>query len=169
MKSLFDISLEYAGLLDLANDIEYDHETGEVIDNSEQLTELFDEIADDLGNKLNNCQYVLKQLKSNEDMLADEIKRLQSKKTALKNNQDRLKKMMLNAMKFTEQDKIKTDLFSFSIRKSEAVQVESIDNIPRSLLKIKKEADKTKIKKFIKDGNEIEGVKIVENESLGVR
>ena len=73
---------------------------------------------------------------------------------------------MLSTIENTGQSKFKTSLYSFNIKNSESLEVESIDNIPREFLRIKKEADKTAIKKAIKDGFIIEGCKIVENKSL---
>ena len=73
---------------------------------------------------------------------------------------------MLSSIECAGFSKIKTPFYSFNIKNSEALEVESIDNIPREFLRIKKEADKTAIKKAIKDGLIIEGCKIVENKSL---
>lgn len=58
---------------------------------------------------------------------------------------------MLSTIENTGQSKFKTSLYSFNIKNSEALEVESIDNIPREFLRIKKEADKTAIKKALKD------------------
>jgi len=76
---------------------------------------------------------------------------------------------MKNAIVSSGETKIKTDLFSFFIRDSEALSIADEDNIPRQFLRIKKEVDKVAIKKAIKDGEEIEGCYIVKNRSLGVK
>lgn len=165
--SLFDISNEFFALKDLIdNDLEVDEETGEITDNSKILKELFDNLKMTLEDKLDNAQRYCLTLDGEADILDKEIKRLNAKKQALNNKKDRLKKIMLSTIENTGQSKFKTSLYSFNIKNSEALEVDSIDNIPREFLRIKKEADKTAIKKAIKDGLIIDGCKIVENKSL---
>lgn len=165
--SLFDISSEFFALKDLIdNDLEVDEETGEITDNSKILKELFDNLKMTLEDKLDNAQRYCLTLDGEADILDKEIKRLNAKKQALNNKKDRLKKIMLSTIENTGQSKFKTSLYSFNIKNSEALEVDSIDNIPREFLRIKKEADKTAIKKAIKDGLIIDGCKIVENKSL---
>lgn len=150
--SLFDISNEFFALKDLIdNDLEVNEETGEITDNSELLKELFDSLKMTLEDKLDNAQRYCLTLDGEADILDKEIKRLQAKKQALNNKKDRLKKIMLSTIENTGQNKFKTSLYSFNIKNSEALEVESIDNIPREFLRIKKEADKTAIKKALKD------------------
>lgn len=168
--TLFDISSEFYVLKDLLdNDLEYDPETGEVYDNSEVLQKLFEEVSLKLGDKLDNSQRVVLELNGKADTLDKEIKRLQDKKRAFLNSADRLKSLMQNAIISSGKTKIKTDLFSFFIRESEALSIADEDNIPRQFLRIKKEVDKVAIKKAIKDGEEIDGCYIVKNRSLGVK
>lgn len=150
--SLFDLSNEFFALKDLIdNDFEVNEETGEITDNSELLKELFDNLKMTLEDKLDNAQRYCLTLDGEADILDKEIKRLQAKKQALNNKKDRLKKLMLSTIENTGQNKFKTSLYSFNIKNSESLEVESIDNIPREFLRIKKEADKTAIKKAIKD------------------
>lgn len=166
--SLFDIGTEFYALADLMED-EFDEETGELIDKSEAIRQLFTNLKMSFEEKLDNSQRFILTLKGEQETLDKEIKRLQAKKTALKNKEERLKNMMLSALEVSGMDKIKTSLYSFSVGKSEAVQVVNDDEIPRSFLKISYSADKVKIKKAIKDGAAIDGCKLVENKSLRVR
>lgn len=165
--SLFDLSLEFYALNDLMQD-EYDEETGELIDKSEAIEQLYNGIKLSLEDKLDNSKRYLLTLDGETDILDAEIKRLQAKKKALSNKADRLKAMMLNALEIAG-GKIKTPLYSFSIRTTESVTVLDDQQIPRSFLKIKYEADKTKIKKAIKEGATVEGAKLSEKKSLNVR
>lgn len=168
--SLFDISLEYHALTDLIdNDLEVNEETGEITDNSKELTELFENLQMTFEEKLDNSQKYLLTLKGEESILADEIKRLQAKKAAVKNKQDRLKSMMLNALQTSNQGKFKTALYSFNIKNTEAVEIVDDSLLGRSFLRMKLEADKTKIKEALKSGNEVEGAKLVQNSSLVVK
>ena len=170
MASLFDLSLEFFALKDLIdNDLEVNEETGEIVDNTEILNKLFNDLALSFEEKLDNSQRYILTLKGEADILAKEIKRLQAKKTALENKADRLSEMMKNAILSSGDNKFKTSLYSFSIRKTESVEIRDLDVIPRAYLRLKKEADKVAIKKALKDGTVIDGVYLSEKLSLGAK
>lgn len=66
--------------------------------------------------------------------------------------------------------KFKTPRVSISYRKSDAVEVTDITKIKAEYLKpVEPEVDKTKIKKAIKDGEELEGVVLVQNQNMQIR
>ena len=170
MASLFDLSLEFYALKDLIdNDFEVDEETGEFIDNTETINLLFNSLKLTFEDKLDNSQRYVLTLNGEADILAKEIKRLQAKKTALENKADRLSEMMKNAILSSGENKFKTSLYSFNIKKTESVEVRDLDVIPRAYLRLKKEADKVAIKKALKNGDVIEGVYLSEKLSLGVK
>ena len=152
MASLFDLSLEFFALKDLIdNDLEVNEETGEITDNTEILNKLFNDLSLSFEEKLDNSQRYCLTLGGEADILAKEIKRLQGKKQALENRADRLNKMMMNAILSSGQSKVKTSLYSFSIKTSESVEVRDLDEVPREFLRIKKEADKIQLKKALKE------------------
>lgn len=167
MASLFEIGVNYQVLNDLMNDINFDSETGEIINEDEAIKALFEDIEDELSDKLDSCNYVLKQNKSNANMLRAEAKRLTQKAIALDNKTKILKGLMLGALTLAG-GKIKTDKFSFYTMNSKSVSVDD-NELGREWLKIKYEADKTKIKKALLDGATIDGAKIIEKQSIGVR
>lgn len=168
--TLFDFGLEYQALKDLIdNDLEVNQETGEIIDNSEQINELFNGLEMSFEDKLDNTQRYILTLQGEQEILDKEIKRLQAKKTALKNKESRLKGLILSTLQFVDKAKFKTPLYSFFTRKTKAVSVTDADSLARKYLKIKYEADKTKIKEDISNGVAVEGAAIVENISLGVK
>lgn len=170
MASLFDLSLEFYALKDLMeNDFEVDEETGEFIDNTETINNLFNGLKMTFEDKLDNSQRYVLTLNGEADILAKEIKRLQAKKTALENKADRLSEMMKNAILSSGENKFKTSLYSFNIKKTESVEVKDLDVVPRAYLRLKKEADKVAIKKALKNGDVIEGVYLSEKLSLGVK
>lgn len=168
--SLFNIGLEYRALFDLIeNDLEVNEETGEIADNSEQFKQLFEGLNTTFEDKLDNCQRYCITLDGEAEILANEIKRLQARKKAIENKKDRLRKEMLSAIKVSGNEKIKTSLYSFNIKHSEAVSVTNEDLLERKYLRMKFEADKTKIKEAIKNGEVVEGASLVQNESLTVK
>ena len=152
MASLFDLSLEFFALKDLIdNDLEVNEETGEITDNTEILNKLFNDLSLSFEDKLDNSQRYCLTLEGEADILDKEIKRLQGKKQALENRADRLNKMMMNAILSSGQSKVKTSLYSFSIKTKESAEVRDLDKVPREFLRIKKEADKVQLKKALKE------------------
>lgn len=168
--SLFDISLEYHALADLIeSDLEVNEETGEIVDNTNELKQLFENLQMSFEEKLDNSQRYIMTLKSEENILAEEIKRLQAKKSSVKNKQDRIKSMILNSLQTSKQSKFKTPFNNFIIKETEAVEVLDNDLLARTYLRIKFEADKVKIKSALKSGDEVEGAKLVNNTSLVIK
>ena len=167
--SLFQIGTEFHALSDLANDEQFDNETGELIDQSEALTALFNEVQDTLGNKLDSTMYIIKELDSDSTALKAESKRLQAKAVAMDNKAKWLKELMYGALNATGEQKLKTAKFSYTIKRSESVTVKDVDNLPREYVRLKREADKKIIKEALKNGELISGCSIDENFSLGVR
>lgn len=100
-----------------------------------------------------------------------ELKRIKDyidqKETAM----DRLKNAALQSMLVTGTDKIECDFFRFSIRRSEAVEVDLVEALPADFVTVKttKAADKVAIKEAIKRGENITGARIVENFSLQIK
>lgn len=166
--SLFHLGMEYHALRDLLESNEVD-ENGEFIDNTKELNDLYNNLSVTFENKLDNSQRYCLMLDGQVDTLDKEIKRLQAKKTAIKNNKERLKSMMLNAIKTSNQSKIKTDLYSFNIRKSEAVNILDEDKIGRKYMKATYKISLSDIKKDIKDGVSVDGAEIKTNESLNIK
>ena len=156
--SLFTISQDFKSLYDMANDAENE--------DMETLAELFSEVETSLSDKLDNTIYIIKELDSDADALKAEAKRLTDKAKALENKGKYLKELMLGAVKASGVEKLKSDKFSYYIKRTEVLNVVSEDNIGREFFRIKKEIDKTVLKKAIKDGLILDGVSIVENESL---
>ena len=158
MSSLFTISQDFKSLYEMANDAENE--------DMEALAELFSEVETSLSDKLDNTIYIIKELDSDADALKAEAKRLTDKAKALENKGKYLKELMLGAVKASGVEKLKSDKFSYYIKRTEVLNVVSEDNIGREFFRIKKEIDKTVLKKAIKDGLIVDGVSIVENESL---
>ena len=126
---------------------------------------------DQLQAKAIDYAYVIRNLEADSEAIDNEIKRLKAMKEAKDNAIDRIKEAVRNAMLASGIDKIESSLFKLSLRRSEAVEVVNIDQLPESLITVKKtvSADKTKIKFFIKNGLPVEGATLVENYSLQIK
>ena len=128
-------------------------------------------IAVELKNKSNNIVYVIKNLESNNAAIDAEIERLQALKKRNSSNIDKIKSNVLWFMQQNTIDSIKTELATFSLRKSESTDIENIEQIPQEFITIKQTfvPDKTAIKKAIKEGREVAGAKVVVNYNLQIK
>lgn len=150
-------------------EFEFDEETGEVL-NLNELDDL--KLAKD--EKVENIACYIKNLKADEKALDNEIKALQDRKRAKSTKVDNLSKyleMSLGGQKF-ESSKCKV-----SYRKSTQVVVDDgfidyariagLENLYKE--KIEYKADKTAIKKYLKDGNELEYCHLEENQNIQIK
>lgn len=169
MASLFNIGEEFNTLYDLANELEYD-ENNQIIDNSESLTEIFNDIQGEMVDKFDATNYIIKELKADATTISDEIKRLQQKKKAIENKADRLRSLISATLEISGETKIKGK-FSFSIREKIELNYDdvNVDFIDDEFVRVKKELNKSKISEFIKAGGTIENLKQNEIKVLTIR
>lgn len=115
--------------------------------------------------------YAIRNLEIDSNAIDNEIKRLKAMKESKDKAIDRMKEAVKSAMLASGIDKIESSLFKLSLRRSEAVEVVNIDQLPESLVTVKKtvSADKTKIKFLIKNGVPVEGAILTENYSLQIK
>jgi hypothetical protein len=167
---IFQIGSEFQALYELAETLEFDVD-GNTVDNSESLSQLFNELESELSSKLDNTAYIIKELASAEQSLKDEAKRLTEKAKVLANRQERLKELMKLAIESSGQSKVKTDKFNFSVTTRMSPDYSDINmfGLADEFKKVKEELDKTKIKEFVKAGGTIDGYKEFEKTSLGIR
>lgn len=101
-------------------------------------------------------------------LINEEIKRLQAMKKRNDNLTARLKDNLLIAVK-TFGD-FESGFTSFSTRKSETIEVENVNGLPKEYktIKVTETANKAELKKAIKSGEVIEGVKLVKHQNLKI-
>jgi len=128
-------------------------------------------IAVELKNKSNNIVYALKNLEGNNAAIDAEIERLQALKKRNSSNIEKIKSNILWFMQQNNIDTIKTDLATFSLRKSESTDIENIELISQEFITVKQTfvPDKSAIKKAIKEGREVPGAKVVTNYNLQIK
>ena len=171
MSSLFGLTQEFRAFEQLSNDLEVNDETGEIIDNLDQLKQLFDELECNFIDKLDSCQYIRKELESNVELLATEIKRLQNRKKALENRAERLKTLMCDSMLVSGETKLKGK-HNFSLGTRKALELDenlTPDFFNQEYVRTTKEFDKKRITDDLKSGVVIEGAKMVEKISFSIR
>ena len=101
----------------MENDVEVNEETGEFIDNSKTIADMFGEISLNFDIKLNDSQRWIIEQEACADTLKAEAKRLNAKATAFQNRADKVRDLMKGAIIATGETKYKTDLFSFFLKK----------------------------------------------------
>jgi hypothetical protein len=153
----------------------YNQLAEELIDNGGELTpELSEALAiteEQLQNKSVAYSFVIKQIDSEVDIIDAEIKRLQAMKKTRENAAERLKANIKHAMELFNIDEIKTPLVKINFRKSEAVEVDDVNQLPApyKVVKVTEQADKMAIKEAIKNGADIIGCRIVANRNLQIK
>lgn len=159
--SLFDIQKEYLELM-------------EMIEENEGVLDEVDEAALAISHKefavkaenyiavIKHCESELTKAKDAEAQIAVFKKR---KQTVI----DKLKENLENAVKLF--GPTEAGFFKLSLRKSESVVVENQAIIPSAYLnnKVVTTVDKTKIKKAIKEGEDVPGAYISENKNLQIK
>jgi len=138
---------------------------------SENLLKELDKIKIGFEEKLKNIWMLIRKFESYETGIDEEIKRLQELKKYYKNQKEGLKNYVVYAMETAGKDKVETDLFKFSFRNSESVEIVDEEKIPEDYTEIVevKKIDKMGIKKDLKAGKEIPWVQIVIKKNLQVK
>lgn len=147
----------------------FDEETGEVMNMG-----MLDELKLAREDKIENIALYIKNLKSFNEALDNEIKTLQERKKAKQSKIENLSKYLENILKG---EKFERTNCIISFRKSTSVKVEDefIEYAKQhglvSLYKIetKESANKANIKKFIKENKELPFVEIVEKKNIQIK
>jgi len=167
---LYEINKEFESLYSLLEEIETD-DNGVIVDNSEAINELYNDLKCNLLEKLDNSAYIIKELEVNSKALKDEAKRLTEKAKVFENRSKRIKALMKDAIVQSGEVKYKTDKFSFNVKTIEKYNYDNVNifGLDKEFIRVKEEIDKTKIKSFVKAGGKIDGVRIGEETSLSIR
>jgi len=117
----FTILDEFKAINALTDEVEYNEETGEVIDNSDTIKELLNELTANKDDKLDNIEYIKRDFKMREGALADEIKRLTERKKSMKTKQEQLANLQEYLM---NGEKVKTYKFTFFYGMTQSYDIE---------------------------------------------
>lgn len=164
----FDILKEFRALEELMNEI--DLETGEYLNNENDIQEYIVNLKLSKEDKLNNIQDLKIEFEAKIEAVKNKIEYLNNRKKSFErniNNLINLQLMLLN------NQKLETNEYSFSFRKSESVSINDIlfdskdERFNRMTIKV--EPDKTEIKKALKDGISVDGASIETKMNLQVK
>jgi len=160
MATLYELTDKYQQLLELESEI--DEQT--FIDTLQSIDEAIEDKAENLAK-------VIKEIESTVSVITNEISRLQSKKQALNNRVVNLKAYLQGEMEKVNKTKVKGALFTVNIQNNPpSLKVENADNIPKSFyIEQEPTLDKKALKEAVKNGEVIEGVALVQTQSVRIR
>lgn len=157
MASLYQLNNAYAQLQQM------------IEDGQEGLEDTLDSITDAVEEKLEAYAMVIKNIESDVEGIKSEEKRLAERRKVMENGVVRMKQAIAETLQNSGQDKVKTEKFTFSWRKSSKVEVSNIDSLPQQYVKVERTISRSELAKALKAGEQIEGAQLVENQSLSIR
>lgn len=142
-----------------------DMETGEIID-----SEMLDKLQMERDKKIENIACWIKNLESDAEALKEQKQVFAERQKAAENKAASLKRFLsvyLDGQKFT------APTVEISFRKSESVQINDIDAIAdfdtQYIKYAEPTADKTAIKKALKDGIAIPGAELIQSNNIQIK
>jgi len=138
-------------------------------DGQEGLEDTLDSITDAVEEKLEAYAMVIKNIESDVEGIKSEEKRLAERRKVMENGVVRMKQAIAETLQNSGQDKVKTEKFTFSWRKSSKVEVSNIDSLPQEYVKVERTISRSELAKALKAGEQIEGAQLIENQSLSIR
>jgi len=157
----YEIAKSYNQLLDLSETLD-----------PEVLKDTLEAIQENFEEKSINITKIIKMNEAEVDVIETEIKRLKERQQVINNSNDRLKSYLYTHMTATGIDKIKSPLFTLSITKNPPktnVIDENLIPIDYKTFKTVISVDKKQILADLKEGKEIEGVKLVQDTKLTIK
>lgn len=127
-----------------------------------------DALADKLeamGSMLKNYQHMADACKAEKDKFARKQKTLENQISFIK------ERMILPTLKAAKLEKVEAGVHKVSIRHSKACDVQDMSALPDDFIKVeeRRTADKREILKRLKDGEQIPGAVLLENESIQIK
>ena len=159
--TLYDIKKEYLELINQVEELE-----GEI---TPEIEEKLIINQNELQNKAIAYHSVILAKDAFNMQIDNEIKRLQALKKRNNTLIDNLKNRLVGAIQTFGEFTIGTN--TFGLRKSERVEVEDVNQLPKEYktIKVNEQADKVAIKKDLKLGKQIENCYIVEQFNLKIK
>lgn len=164
----FDILSEFRALEALLNEV--DVETGEFLNSEDDIKEYVINLRLSKEQKLNNIEDLKLEFSASIDAIKIKIERLNNRKKSFEKHIDNMVNLQLMLL---NNQKLETNEYSFSFRKSESVSINDIlfdikdERFNRTTIKV--EPDKTAIKKALKDGISVDGASIETKMNLQVK
>ena len=164
--SLYEIDSRIEAILD--NIYDSADENGEVGDLD--LSEL-QELQEEREIKLENIALYIKNLAVQASAIKDEENTLADRRKRLERKCERMKGILIDAMKKDGNKKMFSARYEAVLRESKKTEIIDENLIPEEYMNVKvtKTPDKTAIKKAIEAGTEIAGAQIVDNTTITIK
>jgi len=159
MTNLFEIKEEYLALLDQVR------ENDGIV--TEELEKKLVITIENMREKCHAYRSYIVTLQGENNVIDDEIKRLQAIKKRNNNTIEYLNNKVLSVV--IEHGAFMHENVTFTKRRSQYVKVEDVDSLPEEFKKTKVEANKKAITEHLKNGAEIHGCSLEDRESLVMR
>lgn len=129
---------------------------------TEEWLALLDNAENTLTEKADNIWIILQEKDNKIDAIKKEIERLNNRKKKEEKQKEQLKDYLSKNIFDLSPDWIQWERFKFSFRKSESVEIEDMENIPKSFIDVKvtEVVNKKSIKEAIKEWIKVKGTKI---------
>lgn len=160
MATLYELSSDWQLLINLAS-------AGEI--EEDVLRDTLDSMSYAIDEKAEGYAIVDLELAASEEKLANEIKRLQARKSSITKNRKRIKDSLRDEMIAMGKEKIKTDKFTIHIQNNpQSVDIKDESDIPYTYyVEQKPKLDKRALLDDLKNGVKIPGVEV--KQTRGVR
>lgn len=137
------------------------------------MADTMNSISSDLGlpEKVEGSVKMMKSFEAEAKALKEEAKRLTDRAKASENKAKWLKEYLASNLTVAGVKSLDAGIFKVGFRKTPpSVQIDEGATVPDAFLVPQDpKVDKTNLKKWLKDGNEVEGISLVSGESLSIR
>lgn len=140
-------------------------------EDSDIYTDTLNSIDDAIEDKAIGYAKVIKNIEADNEILSNEIKRLQERKKSNENAVRNMKERLQDSMERTGKTVFKTPLFSFGIQNNkESTNIIDEAKIPDAYFNEQpKKLDKKRLLEDLQNGQEVEGADIKQTRSLRIR
>ena len=161
---LYELSQNFRNLQQVLENAGEDENLKELVINSMK------ELECDLSTKVENIVRLIKNLQAEVEALKTEEERLARERKTRENKIKNLQGYLFDTISGLEKREVKGGIFTVSIKKNppKAV-VEELNAIPKQFIVNTPSVDKKMLKEALKNGEIIEGAKLVQEESLKIR
>lgn len=163
---LYEIAEELRALDAKVRDgIDWDEETGEVID----LGAALDDVQMSWEDKVENCLMLRSEWSAEAKAIRAEADRLAKRANAMENNAEGLRDYVSACLVASGRDSIKTKTHSARMQTFKSAFIDSVERLPESLRRVSVVADKREVLKLLKAGEEVPGARLVESRKVVIR
>lgn len=161
---LYELSQNFRNLQQVLENAGEDENLKELVINSMK------ELECDLSTKVENIVRLIKNLQAEVEALKAEEKRLARERKIRENKIENLQGYLFDTINELEKKEVKGGIFTVSIKKNPPkTVVEELNAIPKQFIVNTPSVDKKMLKEALKNGEIIEGAKLVQEESLKIR